>query len=121
FLLSRGGVRGVRLLFNDVRALRMGDGRRRLQALVTEEVEREVSSDREHERTNLSQAARRAFAEQAAIGFLDNVVGVRQCGKTRAQVSAQSRLVRLHFQGEPTGLFALRWGHGVWGWGGCHA
>ena len=68
---------------------------------MTSEVERGIAGGDEKVGPNLSQLAGDFGAKQAGVGFLNEIVHIRQSGKPSTQISPECRFVGLHFGREP--------------------
>lgn len=113
FLLLADGLGDVGGLFNDVGGFRMGDRLGGCVFATAEEIEGGVAGGGEEEGARMADAAGVVFAQEPAIGFLDDIVGVAQQREARLQIRAEGGFVRLDFEGEPAGLLCfLKRGHG---------
>lgn len=118
FLLLADGLGDVGRLFNDAGGLGMGDGFGGRVLAAAEEIEGGVAGGGEEEGAWVTDAAGVVFAEETAVGFLDDVVGVAEKRKARLEVGAERGFVRLDFEGEPAGLLCfLQRRHGLRGVG----
>jgi len=101
FLIIRDSFGGIGTvlyhgqLFDIPQALRRGD------TVAAGEIEGDVARGDEQVGAYLLELSGDLGAQEARIGFLDQVIRIGNAGEAPAEVGAKGALVRLHFFGEP--------------------
>ena len=99
-------------LVEDAREIVIRYGKNLCRGAAAQKIARGVARSRKQQSPRRHNGPPLAGSEEAHIGLLDDVIGVDQRSKMRAQVSPQSRFVRLHLAGEPAGVLGVLRRHG---------
>ncbi len=101
FLDMGGGLGRIGLLFYQGQVLDIPYAVCRRDQVVSGEVEGGVAGGDEKIGADLLKPPRDLGAQQSSVGLLDQVIHVGQSLETPAQISSQSRFVRLHLRAKP--------------------